>query len=70
MGSIVEHRRKIQEEIEESPSLARYPGEVFERCYRGAREQAAAESGLAPESFPTAPPFTLEQALDPAFLPD
>jgi Domain of unknown function DUF29 len=31
-GSIVEHRRGIQEEIDDSPSLARYPSAVFERC--------------------------------------
>jgi Domain of unknown function DUF29 len=70
MGSIVEHRRRIQEEIEESPSLAGYPGEVFERCYRSAREQAAAETALPAETFPDEPAFGLEQALDPAFLPD
>ena len=70
MGSIVEHRRRIQDEIEESPSLASYPGEVFERCYRSAREQAAAETALPAEMFPGEPVFALEQALDPAFLPD
>ncbi len=70
MGSIVEHRRRIQDEIEDSPSLAGYPGEVFERCYRSAREQAAAETALPAETFPAKPIFTLEQALDPQFLPD
>jgi hypothetical protein len=69
-GSIVEHRRRIGDEIEDSPSLAGYPGEVFERCYRGAREQAAAETGLPLATFPDEPPFTLEHALDPQFLPD
>lgn len=69
-GSIVEHRRRIRDEIEDSPSLAGYPGEVFERCYRDAREQAAAETGLPPATFPDEPPFSLEQALDPGFLPD
>jgi hypothetical protein len=69
-GSIVEHRRRIREEIEDSPSLAGYPSEVLERCYRGAREQAAAETGLPPETFPVEVPFTAEQALEPGFLPD
>jgi hypothetical protein len=36
-GSLVEHRRRIEDEIEESPSLAGYPAEVFERCYLRAR---------------------------------
>jgi Domain of unknown function DUF29 len=67
-GSIVEHRRCIQEEIEDSPSLARYPGEVFERCYRAARKQAAAEAGLS--RFPETSPYTVEQTLDPDFLPE
>jgi Domain of unknown function DUF29 len=69
-GSIVEHRRRIRDEIEESPSLAGYPGEVLERCYRGAREQAAAETGWPQARFPEACPYTLEQVVDPDFLPD
>jgi hypothetical protein len=69
-GLRVEHRRRIEDEIEESPSLAGYPAEVFERCYLRAREQAAADTGLPPETFPAKPPFTLEPALDPQFVPD
>jgi Domain of unknown function DUF29 len=68
-GSIVEHRHRIQEEIEDSPSLARYPGTVLERCYRAARDQAVAETGLPKSSFPEASPYTVEQTLDPDFLP-
>jgi len=69
-GSIVEHRRCIGEEIEDSPSLAQYPGEVFERCYRAAREQAAAETGLPLSRFSDTSPYSVEQALDRGFLPD
>jgi hypothetical protein len=69
-GSIVEHRLRIRDEIEESPSLAGYPGEVIERCYRGAREQAAADTGLPLETFPAEPPFTSQQALEFGFLPE
>ena len=69
-GSIVEHRRRIREEIEESPSLAGYPGEIFERCYLAAREQAAAESGLPQSRFPQTSPYTVDQTLDPDFLPE
>jgi Domain of unknown function DUF29 len=69
-GSIVEHRRRIGDEIEDSPSLAGYPAEVLERCYRGAREQAAAETGLLESRFSETSPYTVEQALDPDFLPD
>ena len=69
-GSIVEHRRRIRDEIEDSPSLAGYPGEVFERCYRGAREQAAAETGWPQARFPEACPYIIDQVLDADFLPD
>jgi hypothetical protein len=69
-GSIVEHRQCIQEEIEDSPSLARYPEAVFERCYRAARQRAAAETGLPVSRFPQASPYSVEQTLDPSFLPE
>ena len=69
-GSIVEHRRRVREEIEDSPSLAGYPSEVFERCYRAAREQAAAETGWLKARFPETSPYTVEETLDPDFLPD
>ena len=58
------------EEIEDSPSLARYLDEIFERCYRAAREHAAAETGSPRSRFPQASPFTIDQTLDPEFLPD
>lgn len=69
-GSIVEHRRRILEEIEDSPSLRGYPAQVFERCYRNAREQAAAETGLAKETFPPTSPYSPQQALQPGYLPE
>ena len=69
-GSIVEHRRRVREEIEDSPSLAGYPSEVLERSYRAAREQAAAETGWLKARFPETSPYTVEETLDPDFLPD
>jgi Domain of unknown function DUF29 len=69
-GSIVEHRRRIRDEIEESPSLAGYPDAVLGRCYRDAREQAAAETGWPQVRFPEVCPYAIEQVLDPEFLPD
>ena len=56
--------------MRESPSLLSYAREAFAECYADSCEQAAAESGLSLESFPREPPFTLEQTLDPRFLPD
>jgi hypothetical protein len=69
-GAIVEHRRRLRQLLRESPSLVPYAHEIFAECYADGSEQAAADSGLSPKNFPGEPPFTLEQALDPRFLPD
>jgi len=69
-GSIVEHRRRLRKLLNESPSLVTYALEIFSECYADSCEQAAAESGLSPTSFPSEPAFTLDQTLDPGFLPE
>jgi Domain of unknown function DUF29 len=69
-GSVVEHRRRLRDDFEESPSLRPYAAEVFARAYGDAREQASAETGLPLRSFPRSCPYTLEQTLDARFLPD
>jgi hypothetical protein len=38
--------------------------------YRGARKEAAAETGLPLAAFPEAAPFSLPQALDEEFWPE
>jgi hypothetical protein len=68
-GSIVEHRQRLRDDFEESPSLRPYPVEVFARAYADARERASAETGLPIRSFPRSSTYTLEQTLDPKFLP-
>ena len=69
-GSIVEHRRRLRYDFEESPSLRAHAAEVFAHAYADAREQASAETALPLESFPETSPYTLEQALDAGFMPD
>jgi hypothetical protein len=69
-GSIVEHRRRLRKLFRESPSLVAIARGMLSECYADSCEQAAAESGLSPDIFPTEPPFTLEQILDPKYLPD
>jgi Domain of unknown function DUF29 len=69
-GSMVEHRRRLRYDFEESPSLRPHAAEVFARAYADAREQASAETGLPLRSFPKSSPYTLEQTLDPKFLPE
>jgi hypothetical protein len=69
-GSIVEHRRRLRKLLRESPSLLPIAQAMFAECYADSCEQAAAESGLSADTFPAEPPFTLERALDPNYLPD
>jgi hypothetical protein len=69
-GSIVEHRQRLRDDFEESPSLRPHAAEVFARGYADARERASAETELPVRSFPKSSPYTLEQTLDPQFLPD
>jgi Domain of unknown function DUF29 len=68
-GSIREHRRRINEDLKDSPSLAPYLQEVFAECYEYAREQASDETGLSVETFPSDCPYTSEQSLESKFLP-
>ena len=69
-GSILEHRRRLRDDFEESPSFRPHAADVFARAYADAREQASVETGLPLRSFPKSSPYTLEQTLDPKFLPD
>ncbi len=70
LSSIAEHRRRLRNDLATSPSLRPYARARFEECYRDGRRQALIETGLAPDALPGAPPYPLEQALDPEFLPD
>ncbi|NJP09985.1 MAG: DUF29 domain-containing protein [Leptolyngbyaceae cyanobacterium RU_5_1] len=69
-GSIREHRRRINDDLNDSPSLIPYFQEVVAECYANAREQAADETGLPLETFPLDCQFTSEQLLDSEFLPE
>jgi len=44
--------------------------ELIDEAYPDALADALAETGLRPQAFPAACPFTAEQILDPAYLPD
>jgi hypothetical protein len=69
-ASIVEHRQRLRDDFHSSPSLRGYARDVFVEAYADARARALAETGLPVQSFPAEPPFTLEQVLDPKYLPD
>ncbi|MBX9258883.1 DUF29 domain-containing protein [Desmonostoc muscorum CCALA 125] len=69
-ATIREHRKRLKEALEESPSLKPYFDEVFRQCYDDARLMAADETELAVATFPEQSPFTPEQILDRDFLPE
>jgi hypothetical protein len=69
LASIAEHRRRLRKEFQHAPSLRGYAREQFEECYRDGRHQALIETGLPADTLPSVPPYTLEQTLDPEFLP-
>ncbi len=69
-ASIREHRRRIRKRLDRSPSLRRTLETVLAEDYADARALAAIEAGLGVETFPAACPFTIEQVLDPDWLPD
>lgn len=69
-ASILEHRQRLRDDLHISPSLRGHAQLVFEEAYTDARALAATETGLAARTFPAASPYTLDQTLDPDFLPD
>lgn len=68
-SSIREHRRRVKDDLKDSPSLMPYLHEIFTECYSNARDQAADETGLSLTAFPTDCPYTVEQTLDSEYLP-
>ncbi|KQT47478.1 hypothetical protein ASG43_10250 [Aureimonas sp. Leaf454] len=69
-GTLIEQRRRIEDEMAESPSLSGYAESVLQREYETARIKAAGETHLPEETFPDACPFTIDQILDPNFYPE
>lgn len=67
--TIGEQRTFIPGIIEDSPSLASYPAEIFEKAYSAGRRKAIEETGLSANVFPSRPPFSVSEALDDRYLP-
>lgn len=68
--SIREHRKRLLEDLEESPSLKPYFQEIFSKSYQNARNMAADQTGLNISIFPQECPFTLTETLDIDNLPE
>jgi Domain of unknown function DUF29 len=67
--SIIEHRRRVKEALDDSPSLKSYLESIFAECYAQAIKQAKAETGLPVESFPVVCPYQLPEVTNDEFLP-
>jgi hypothetical protein len=69
-ASILEHRQRLRDDFRTSRSLRGHAQDVFDEAYADARARARAETGLPERKLPPEPPYSLEQTLDPDFLPD
>lgn len=69
-ATLIEQRTEIAEVIRRSPSLKRYPANVVARAYEVAALRASGETGFPLATFPETCPYTIEQILDPSYLPD
>ena len=69
-GSIVEHRRRINKALKDSPSLKPYLYAAIDSAYDDALEQAIAETTLPADQFPAKCPYDMAQVLKRGFLPD
>ena len=68
--TVEEQRLRIQDHLDDNPSLNGLLSSACAAAYRVARLGAARETGLDPKTFPAACPFTFDQAMNPDFWPD
>jgi len=70
MATIKVQRIKVNDLLEESPSLKYELGAKFDKAYQQAILEAVQEMNLPEKTFPVISPYTLEQALDDDFYPN
>jgi hypothetical protein len=68
-ASILVARAAIEQTIDASPSLRRYPHEPLAKAYEIARLKAADDMGLQTRALPVTCPYSVEQILDETFYP-
>jgi Domain of unknown function DUF29 len=68
--TIVEQRIQIELSLEDSPSLRPLLTDLFLDCYQKAGNTALRKYQLSADFFPAEPPFTLEDVLNPDYLPE
>ena len=68
-ATISEQRYRIDNLLQESPSLKSHPGQSLRRAYILGLNDAITQTGLPESAFPETCPYSIEQILDPDFLP-
>jgi hypothetical protein len=68
-ASIAEQRIRLARVLKRSPSLRSYPEESLRGSYVIGRNEAISETKLPESVFPESCSYTIEQILDPDFLP-
>ncbi len=69
-SSIIEHRKRIRDIFEDSPSIKVYFADNFDLCYEDAKELAAAETGLPIETFPNQCSWSQKDTLKSDYFPE
>jgi hypothetical protein len=68
--TLLEHRRRLEQALRDSPSLRTYVEVIFADTYRAACRLTAVETDQPLGHLPLDCPFTLEQVFDLDYLPD
>ena len=68
-STLLTHRVELDRLLEDSPSLRRTIAGAIVKVYPDVRQLAESETGLPGTAFPNECPFTPNQILDRAFLP-
>ncbi len=68
--SVSVQRFALSDHLEDNPSLKPQIPDIIHKSYRIAMLEAASETGLPKSAFPSACPYTFEQAMSESFWPD
>ncbi len=70
LATIREQRREATLLLKDNPSLKPYLPEALQLAYQAGQDLAVRETGLSYDTFPSECPYSLEEILNEAFLPD